>query len=310
MAAYLVLVGHGISVFEFSIAGQRGNVIQNSGVVLLFLLSGFLTAYSLENSAANEEFCYKSYVKKRAIRIYREYLPALIFIILIDNIGMYIFGEYPYHDNTNVVTFIGNLLMIHGTPLSLCRINPFGSGRPLWTLPVQWWLYLLYGKLFFIVKKKNEIDYKGFFLLGICAIVPVFYLIDVRKLPMFFWAGVLVYYIYDYITINHTFLLAAITFLLGAAVSIILKEAYNLYTCTLYMAGFALLMAYGKNREFKSNKVLKTLANITFLIYLTHYSIMIFIDNFAIGRIEKLCWLTVVSSVTAYGLYKLVNLKK
>ena len=70
VATYLVLIGHGISAFEFPIAGQRGNVIQNSGVVWLFLLSGFLTAYSLENKAANEEFCYKSYVKKRFTRIY------------------------------------------------------------------------------------------------------------------------------------------------------------------------------------------------------------------------------------------------
>lgn len=308
LATYSVLVGHGLSQYGFTIFGERSDLIQNSGVIILLLLSGFLTAYSLEQRTHNENFCYKLYVKNRINRIYREYIPALLFIVLLDGLGMHIFTkEYPYCGNYNFATFICNLFMIHYTPFTLYKYEMFGTGRPLWTLPVQWWLYLCFGKIFFIAKREKEINFSNLLFLGLCTIVPVWYAIDKRRLTTIFLCGVLAYYFYSYIKIKYALVLALLVFCVGTALSANMCEAYNLGTYVLYMVSFMLALAGGKKREVKLNKILKAVANITFIVYLIHYSIMIFISYFNLSKLIMLCVLIVASSLMAYCLYKLVQ---
>lgn len=307
MATYSVLIGHGLIFYGFSISRERGYIIQNSGVIWLLLLSGFLTAYSLEQKAVDGNFDYKIYVKGRIKRIYCEYVPALLLIALVDMVGRYVFTqEYPYKDNYNIVTFISNLLMLHNTPFTLYKIKMFATGRPLWTLPAQWWLYLCYGKIFFTISKRNIIGFKDLVFLGICAIVPASYVISSSQLTIIFLCGILSYYFYDIIKIKFSLGLAALAFLLGTVGSLVLNEAYNAYTYICYMMSFVLLLVFGKNRQIKQKKLLKMIADITFLVYLTHYSIMIFIDFFKISRFSKLLVLVVISSIVAYSMHKLI----
>lgn len=308
IATYSVLVGHGLVVYGFSISRERSYIIQNSGVIWLLLLSGFLTAYSLEKKAADVSFDYKTYVKSRIKRIYCEYVPALLLIALVDLVGRYIFtSEYPYRENYNIVTLICNLLMVHNTPFSFYKIKMFATGRPLWTLPAQWWLYLCYGKLFFIIGKRNIIGFKDLVFLGICMVVPISYLIDSSQLTIIFLCGVLAYYLYDMIKIKFPLGFAVLAFLLGIAGSLILNEAYNAYTYTCYMMCFILLLVFGKDKLFKRRVLLKLIADITFLVYLMHYSFMIFINFLKISKLNKLLVLVLISTLAAYSIYRLIN---
>ena len=115
-AALFVLVGHSFSFYQLSILKDQAffPYIQNIGVVLFFLLSGFLSAYTLTNKNKNHDYCFKEYFIHKVLRVYKEYLPALFLIAIIDAISIFINGErYAYYQAFNIKQFIGNLLMLH-----------------------------------------------------------------------------------------------------------------------------------------------------------------------------------------------------
>lgn len=48
----------------------------------------------------------------------------------------------------------GEYIFLNGTPLGeILHINPFGSARPVWTLSLEWWMYMIVGIVFFSVRK-------------------------------------------------------------------------------------------------------------------------------------------------------------
>lgn len=74
----MVLLGHSFSYYGMTPLKDQSYFpyIQNIGVVILFELSGFFTVYSLDNKNRNHDYAFKSYIKKRACRIGRGYIPA------------------------------------------------------------------------------------------------------------------------------------------------------------------------------------------------------------------------------------------
>jgi len=151
-AAQLVVLGHTLSFFHIR---DDMPYIQNSGVVIFFVLSGLIISYTVFfKSEINYSF--KQFFIERFARIYTGLLPSLLFIALIDYVIRTQHPEsYIYGDAYNIKTFIGNILMLQDyqyighyfvsyIPDSL-QITSFGSGRPLWTLAIEWWLYMCFG---------------------------------------------------------------------------------------------------------------------------------------------------------------------
>lgn len=66
---------------------------------------------------------------------------------MLDSIRIYLYDieEYGYLNFFNTRTFIGNLLMLQNFPKFDLSITTFGSGRPLRTLSIEWWLYMSFG---------------------------------------------------------------------------------------------------------------------------------------------------------------------
>lgn len=148
IAAYMVMLGHSFGYYQLTIFKDETYFpyIQNIGVVILFLISGFLNAYSLENKNSNRTYEFQDFFKHKVVRILREYLPGLVFIAVIDGIYILVNGNnYSYYGAYNIKQFVGNMLFLQGTYVgNYLGIVPFGSGRPLWTLALEWWFYLLF----------------------------------------------------------------------------------------------------------------------------------------------------------------------
>ena len=162
LAAQLVLLGHAFDFFDWnsSLHDPTHPQIQRLAVTVFFLLSGFLIPWSTHRRlrataappvgrtvAPRASTPFVEYLIARATRIYAGLLPALVFIALADALPAHRFErDYPpVAGATSPATWFANLLNLQEFPLTALPI--FGTGDPLWTLAVEWWIYILFGLL-------------------------------------------------------------------------------------------------------------------------------------------------------------------
>ena len=187
-AAQAVLVGHALLAF-----GQPGPLLRalphTAGVLIFFLLSGFLiTLTTLRKASSDPGYGFGIYVVERGFRIFTPYVPALLFVAAVDQLSTQSV-HYPWRRDFDVATWVANLLMLQEYPLFqiLRRLGmpdqpsffgPFGSGRPFWTISIEWWIYLLFGfALFFLVRSASRRTAVGFALAGLLAVEPAYHLV-------------------------------------------------------------------------------------------------------------------------------------
>ena len=145
LAAQFVLWGHGFSFFSLSFLKDETYFpyIQNIGVVMLFMISGFLFSFSVRKRT-NESF--KSYYMNRFIRIKIPFMGALIIVALLSAVTIVINHEaFQYYGAYNIKTFVMNFLMFQDYPLFVfwnkvmgkdIIITSFASARQFWTLAI------------------------------------------------------------------------------------------------------------------------------------------------------------------------------
>ena len=95
--AQLVLLGHALDFFGvFSYAGQNDAPPQigRLAVVVFFILSGILIAYTVDLKRENKAFGFLEFFIERFCRIYSALLPALVVIALIDFLPYYHFEKF------------------------------------------------------------------------------------------------------------------------------------------------------------------------------------------------------------------------
>jgi peptidoglycan/LPS O-acetylase OafA/YrhL len=114
-------------------------------VILFFLLSGFVIHRS--TCVFREKESFGVYFLKRVRRIYPLFVLALLFsysIISLRSRHLVRFDAW---------TFTGNLLMLQG--VSWVKrgtwFTPFSSNSPLWSLSYEWWFYMLFYPIIFLI---------------------------------------------------------------------------------------------------------------------------------------------------------------
>jgi peptidoglycan/LPS O-acetylase OafA/YrhL len=198
-AAFAVLIGHASEMF-FANSTICKLSIQGSGVFTFFILSGFLISLSAFRKFDDLHYTFKHFFIDRFCRIYVAFIPALVFVWLVDmwalslpNTGNSYKLENIWiqnlYNNTNFITWTGNLLMLQDFPAfqvlrflgvrdNVFFIRPYGSAYPFWTISIEWWIYLFFGIIFFvIIRKKARITLRIACCLLITGIVPFYYLI-------------------------------------------------------------------------------------------------------------------------------------
>lgn len=154
VAAQLVLVQHAITL-SFPGRGYDRSELGALGVLVFFLLSGFLITSTILARVNRGEFSATEFLISRFSRIFTPYVPAILLIALLDYYSSQ-FPSYPYADSLDAPTAIANLLMLQDYPLFqiLRRIGvpeqpwffrSFGSGRQFWTISIEWWIYVAAG---------------------------------------------------------------------------------------------------------------------------------------------------------------------
>lgn len=183
VAAQIVLFGHASHYYldgRFLASGR----LETLGVLVFFLLSGFLICTSVLQKWEQTDYRFEHYVIDRFCRIFSAYAPALIFVAAVDG-TLRAMPAYPYGDSYTPGTWLGNLAMLQDYPVfQVLRrlgvadqpwfIRPFGSGRPFWTVAIEWWIYLFFGYVAFFTLRGRPLTVRSLLILGLLAVVPIY----------------------------------------------------------------------------------------------------------------------------------------
>ena len=150
LAAETVLVSHATRFWQ----SLQPAAAPAFGVLLFFLISGFLITRSVQNRWDVPGFGFRSYAIERFARIYTAMVPAICLVAIVDAFSADT-GHFENADRLTVVNWFGNLAMLQDFPVFLVArralgdsdwfIRPFGSAQPFWTLSIEWWIYIVFG---------------------------------------------------------------------------------------------------------------------------------------------------------------------
>jgi len=124
----------------------------HQSVMVFFVLSGFLISSTVIRSHVIGEWSWRDYAINRATRLYVVLVPGLLFGLMWDLLGSWLFaskGIYTHAlkdlgtqvplQNLTLGTFLGNLFF-----LQTIFCQTFGSNGPLWSLANEFWYYVLF----------------------------------------------------------------------------------------------------------------------------------------------------------------------
>jgi peptidoglycan/LPS O-acetylase OafA/YrhL len=140
VAAQMVCVGHAIN---FSKCGHTLAPVW--GVLIFFILSGFVIAYTLDSKSRGENYNLVEFGVERFARIYSVYAPALLLIAVAD---WAVAGLFNYK------ALLGNLLMLQNVPNS--GFTTYGTAGQLTSIAVEFHIYFFAGAAFFLLQGKQR----------------------------------------------------------------------------------------------------------------------------------------------------------
>ncbi|MBH5387015.1 acyltransferase family protein [Bradyrhizobium diversitatis] len=284
LAAQAVCVGHAIMFFRSDLMPSSLPLMQNVGVLVFFVLSGFLIAYTLQRKAADPDYGFFRYALERFARIYSGLVPSLAFVMLCDAI----IGQ-----RDSFLSLLANLLMNEGYrgifPNALPR-EPFGSAHQLWTLAIEWHIYLSVGAAFFLFLRRGR--------MAILVLILLFYgqtsshylwgayqADGVGRGLFSLWLGGAATYLL--ISRLHIGREAALLLAL-AAFSILLVqthrgEEYSFLVYALLLVAFVGLVSWSQRTNGISkvaSERIRFFADYSLTLYLTHHSLMVLMKAF------------------------------
>lgn len=153
LATNLVLVSHASVIFEW----RRVNTA-SLGVVLFFLLSGFLITVVGQRRARRSEKQFGAFMADRCARIFVPFLPCLIAVALINSLLS--LGSYGQQGvNRGPIALFANAFLLNDYPLlqalshrmDVTDIYPrsYNTAEPFWTIPIEFWTYVIFGLFVF-----------------------------------------------------------------------------------------------------------------------------------------------------------------
>lgn len=309
VAALVVFVGHarGLAVAPADI-GPAWHRAGEDAVVAFFVISGYVIAWS----SARADTDFRGYMLARASRIYSAAIPALLFALALDHIGMRLDAS-RYLPNWQY-DYILPTLVFHWSFLGGTWFGPADpySVASYWSLPYEVWYYVLFGCLTLLEGRRRHWAVAGVLLF----MGPRMWLL----LPCW-WLGVLLLGWLPRVRMSPStarlLILAAVSgyawFVASGArahTDALSKDAYawfNAWSPLIFRPGgsghplsdyvtaalFAAFVIGAARSELRfgsrGEAVVRWLAGYTFTLYLVHYPILVFCTALGMHRVE---WLT------------------
>lgn len=316
--AAVVVIGHGFGFFLGYFDGFFPKVFpypQSIAVVGFFYLSGFLIVGSQIRQTDRAKSSLRKYFFDRSARVYVTLIPSFIFVVVVD-----LSFQKLSVVNIELVTNYTSLKILLKN-LFLIPSMPYGTMRPIWSLMYEWWIYLLFGGLYYLRSNKT--------LAFLLILAGVYYTLKVNASGeaghiWIIWAlGGGCAYLQRKILwrdLNrHTLDALSLLFLLAAGwFYFISKSAYNL-PAGIFLALFLFIFT-NKTSGFLRLLIplrvaAKNLAGFSFTLFLTHYTVLTYTKEYL--KLDGWTGLTVgffISSLVAFLIalfteYKLQKIK-
>ena len=177
LAANFVLFGHTADIFGIDSKIPAGQI----GVGVFFLLSGFLIFQSSYARIQRPAPYFAPYIIDRFARIFTAYVPILILVAAVNT--MVDLGHWGQEGtSTGPMAFAGNLLLLQDYPVfqamhrvigDALYIRSYNSAEPFWTIPIEFWIYVVFGLGFFGMVARERIRSLLPIVLGLVALPVV-----------------------------------------------------------------------------------------------------------------------------------------
>ncbi|MCR5576060.1 MAG: acyltransferase [Oscillospiraceae bacterium] len=308
-AAFLVFVGHSLCFAGIpeTVDASYYNAYAELGVIMFFMLSGFLAAYTLEKKNADHSYEFRRFAVHKLRRIMREYIPALLFIAALDAVSIKVLGpRYRYYDTYDLKTFLGNLLLIQWTVLNRLpgiSVLAFGSAKPLWTLSVEWYFYLIHALLLLSIRNRRQLRLPELVVLALSLLLPIEYLVGGRGggLGFVFALGVFGYYFFERLDRRMARLLLPACAVLTLVYVFLKVTAYSIYVFLLLWIALCsgLCLLDGQTRQGR-RRFTAYLSGSSFMLYMLHFSILDFV--FMSDALHSTGWKLVVGPLLTLGI--------
>jgi peptidoglycan/LPS O-acetylase OafA/YrhL len=197
-------------------------------------------------------------------------------------------------------------------------ITSFGSGRPFWTLAIEWWAYIVFGYVVLVIIRdwrKASIKLHSIVILCILSFEPILKMVGGRGngLMLTWLLGVAIYLIYDKLLlevkqIKFIQALTIFSFLTTGLIALWVKDAYN--TSFVFSLSISILffLIWGNTKESSHElKLLTLLSCYMYSLYLVHYSIVeiIFRSDIALNSTLKILVSIILSNIVAILFYRI-----
>lgn len=282
LSAVAVMVGHSMGALD-SPPTIEWFKIQSCAVVVFFVLSGFLICWT---SAKKVRYSFGEYFIDRFSRIFVAFIPALALTLAIDAFSG------PLGARHSINSLFANLGMFQGIPFD--RIIPggpfyagYGTNSPLWTVAVEWWLYMAFGIVFFSSRLRG-LAITGAALLAAPAVAVIalyslreslsttwiiaalvaapIAMLSAEQAKRFAWAGLVLSLILLIIKVNYLRQLSAFP----------AYDAHLMLTVTFtILSAIAALKSIQVPFMSYAAAPIKWFSNVSYSLYLIHYPILI-----------------------------------
>lgn len=309
IAAQMVCIGHAANIF----LGPGSTYLPHVGVLIFFVLSGFLIAYTLVTKAVEPRYGFTEFMIERIARIYSAYLPALFLIAIIDYV---MWSKGLFVESFSPMVFLKNMLMLQNYPGPFNLGGPtFGSAGQLSSLAAEFHIYVFVGAIFFMVLGRRRLTMLAIATLS--AAMPLGYFLGIsgtdRGLFVLWLLGFACYFVVCVTkTDRKTAISAGILFPLFCGYWYSKRDIGNEYDIQHYpvflCAFFAMMVAsQGSSwmaRSIVLKKTIAVFADYAFSLFLLHYTLVkvvnvCFPDSGVFGLVFSVIGANVISYIFA-----------
>lgn len=275
-------------------------LFQDLGVATFFILSGFLVTLSVVSKPHGYSFA--DYLIDRGARIFVPYVPAIVFIVLMGLL-------FKLSGPIDPLTILGNLLMLEDYPLYrwiswFPEVQRVGSGRPLWSVAMEWWFYMAVATFYFAGRLP---------LWSMLLIIPGLVVFSLNmlfsSLALVWLAGALMVLVLPRMDRSLPWWGIAIMLAVLAGVRLVVVQG-NFYELQ-FGALVALVFVTGLKAAERWNGLMmvggvaKFIAAYSYTLYLTHYTVMSIISDQVLDGWPRVVVVFLVANVVAIGMWTL-----
>jgi peptidoglycan/LPS O-acetylase OafA/YrhL len=286
LATAAVVFGHAASFFDAFSFTQWPHFpyVQSIAVTIFFAVSGYTIAWLIDSCPLSGLAHWIKFIFDRFMRLSIPLVPILFMYYIVEWVTLGSGHPYPY--NTSIFTLLGNSFYLQNM---VPGIGPFGLNRPLWTVSIEFWIYVAFSGVMYAIHTRRKLSVPllvSFISLGI--LVPYVFGGRGEGLPLVWLAGAGVYYFVKHYNVTRSVrFTAALVFCLSVAGTTTpslwppggtYSLVYNLLIFTSF--GTSVIMICDLHLPKSIINVSEWLGRFAYTLYLTHYPVQFLLREF------------------------------